>query len=330
MGTMSLAQLGRLLRLAFGQDSPPSQFLPPAIGVPAADSLMRDAYPDDESLPPQAMGAYLAWLVGVDDILSEHPPKKPEALIQAADAEINAKGCCTRLLRRSPTVLPRLIRLLRNETYTTAELAQHIEQDIVLAAEVMRMARSALYAHLGGATLDLRQAAGVLGSSGVEQVMARVLLWPLYRSDSSALQACSAARLWEESERCATACVLIARTKGIDTFDAYVAGLLQNAGWSALLRVFELHRVEAALHPVTLSHERWQLALLQRRDQLLSRLIPAWQLSAGLTATARALDPETSAPATPLGEVVRAAQAQIMRKRLRELVWEPSTEVITW
>jgi len=317
---MSLATLGRLLRLAWSQDEAQPDPGPSTLSPDPAPPVPMDSRGE---LGPDALGAYLAWQLGVDGVAEAPRHLRPAALLQAADREISAKGSCTRLLRRSPAVLPRLIRILRNETYTTAELAQQIQQDIVLTAEVLRMARSAQYLRSGdGAGLNVREAVAVLGSTGVEQVIARVVVRPLYRSDASSLQSRAAGRLWEESERCALACVLLARGEGVDAFDAYVAGLLQNAGWGALLRTFEIHRVEPALSAQVLADPAHQRALVQRRDQLLARLLPAWDLSAGLSVLASGLGCGVPGAELPLAKVLRTAHEQVAHRRLAELAWQ--------
>lgn len=315
---MSLAHLGRLLRLALGEpgdDSPSS--LPPQ---DTPSRLLPDG-PNAAAAPvgPADRARYLAWLLAADTQPVLRNPPDPCGLLRAADAEIHGKGSCTKLLRRSPSVLPRLIRILRNETYTRAELARQIEQDVVLTAEVLRMARSALYAHHGGTSPSVQHAVAVLGSVGVEQVIARVLVRPLYQSDSTSLQARSAQRMWEDSERCATVCVLLAHRFEQDLFDAYVAGLLLNTGWNAMLRTFELHRVELALQPGALHVPALQDALLLRRDRLLARLVPAWDLGPRLTALGRALEAPPGTERAPLLRLLDEAQAVVMRRRVDEL-----------
>lgn len=314
---MALAQLGRLLRLALGDDA---ATLPP---VPREEPPASRLMPEGPNAPGVTVttaerGRYLAWLLGVDEL--PDPPAGPDAarLLRAADTEINGKGSVTRLLRRSPSVLPRLIRILRTETYTRTELAHQIEQDVVLAAEVLRMARSAMYAHYGTTSPSVQQAVAVLGSVGVEQVIARVLVRPLFQSDSRSLQARAAARMWEDSERCATLCALLAHRHEQDTFDAYVAGLLMNSGWNAMLRAFEMHGAESALTPAVLADPPTQDALVLRRDRLLARLIPAWDLSMRLNAMGRTLG-IAGGPASPLRELVAQAEERVMRRRVDEL-----------
>jgi HD-like signal output (HDOD) protein len=306
------------MRWVWAQDGPADQqasTLPTDTG-----GFSRDF--EFSELTPDAMGGYLAWLLAVDHGHASAVPVPPAALLQAADAEINTKGSCVRFLRRSPAVLPRLIHILRSETYSTAQLAFQIQQDIVLTAEVLRMARSALYSRAENSGMGVREAVAILGSRGVEQVIARVVVRPLYRSDGSSLQTRSAERMWEESERCAAACVHLARTEGVDTFDAYVAGLLQNAAWGALLRIFEIRNVEPALTAKTLLDPGHQLALVLRRDQLLSRLIPAWQLTSGLTAMAVTLGAPGAQAELPLARVLRIAQEQVVNRRLADLAWQ--------
>jgi HD-like signal output (HDOD) protein len=314
---MSLAQLGRLLRLALG-DPGPSQDSVPAADTPSRLLPEGPNAPDAAVLPAERAG-YLAWLLAADTVTPMAWPPHPACLLRAADAEIHGKGSCTKLLRRSPSVLPRLIRILRNETYTRAELARHIEQDVVLTAEVLRMARSALYAQFGGGSPSVQHAVAVLGSAGVEQVIARVLVRPLYQSETASLQARASARMWEESERCATVCAMLAHRYEQDMFDAYVAGLLLNTGWNAMLRAFELHLVEPALQPAALHDPALQEALTLRRDRLLARLMPAWDLSPRLTALARSLEAPAGAPRGPLHDLLAHAQGVVMRRRVDEL-----------
>jgi hypothetical protein len=316
--------LQRLLRLlGRGTARPPAATTAPAAPPPpSADAapLSEPPVPSEPTpLPDVAAGrgVYLAWLLVLPPAPPRPSPAATERLLATLEQALATPESAARLLRRAPNVVPRLINTLRSDIYSRAEVAEQIERDPVLMAEVLRTARSVLYGHLHRGAPTVAQAVGLLGSEGLRQAIARVLLRPLFNAEGRGLQARAAQRLWDDSERCAALCVALAREQGQDAVDAYLAGLLLNAGWSALLHGADLHGLAPALHEGTLDDPAVVQALFALRDRALGLLLPTWEISPALSALGQALAGAPEAPAAPLQDVLAQAQELAVLRRLQ-------------
>ena len=256
--------------------TPPVQFL--AAPAPAH----RDGAPAAVSPAIAPELDLVTWLLDApppcDDPLR---PNERTALV-SVDALIEGGRGVMDLLPRAPAVIPQLLSALRQRDPSLPALVARVSKDLVLAAEVMRMARSALYAGRGP-DCDLAHAIAMLGEQGLRIAIARVVLRPLLQAGGGALSVRAAPRLWEHTEHSAHRCSMKAAAAGLDPFDGYMAGLLHSAGWTAALR--QLDRCGAVVQPWTSVFAR---ELAARRDPLFGKVVGAWQVSSAITALAEA------------------------------------------
>lgn len=233
----------------------------------------------------------------------------PAALLMLTqlDRVIASDALLGQLLPRAPDVVPRLMKTLRDEGYSSVDVAQRISRDMVLSAEVIRMASSTFYRADEG-TPDLARAVAVIGTQGLRRVIARVVLRPLFDARGDTLSARAAPQIWEDADKKARLCVALAAGSAIDPLDAYLAGLLHNTGWSAALRAID-GLAGAPVPPAVLAHPQIVDALFVRRDQLFAKLVPPWQLGAEVAALAEEIGGDgLSAARAPLGHALRQAQ----------------------
>jgi len=245
----------------------------------------------------------LAWLL--DCPPPDDTPLKPDEgdLVRALDAHLAAPQLPADLLPRAAGVLPQLMRLMRQEQPSRTALAQQVLRDVVLTAEVLRLARSPYY---GGHEIpDLESALDRIGMMGLQAATARVLLKPVFDAHGDGLAARAAARLWQHAELKSTLCAELAPGHGAERFDALLAGLLHDMGWLALLRLTDQLKLQVAL-PGSLSLDQ---ALCKRRDRLFGRLTAEWALAPALTALSQAM---VRTPASkidsPLARTLRDAE----------------------
>lgn len=137
---------------------------------------------------------------------------------------------------RVPTVLPGLLRSLRNEHSSAHDLAQLIEQDVSLLAEALKEANSALYQR-GEKVTQTEDAVRLLGSQGLRMLIARVAFRPVLGADAGPLVQTGAARVWALGEACAQASRALAPGRGVDPFEAFLSGLALNIGQVVALRM---------------------------------------------------------------------------------------------
>jgi HD-like signal output (HDOD) protein len=137
---------------------------------------------------------------------------------------------------RVPAVLPRLLKSLRDESTSAQDLAQQIEQDVVLVAEALREANSALHQRATPVT-QTEEAVRLLGSQGLRLLIARVAFRPTVGADAGALTRTGAPRVWALGEACAEAARALAPGRDVDPFEAFLVGLTLHVGELVALRM---------------------------------------------------------------------------------------------
>jgi HD-like signal output (HDOD) protein len=246
------------------------------------------------------------------------PDAKAAACLQALDKVIASDAALSQLLPRASFVVPQLMKTLRDESYSSADVAQKISHDAGLTAEVIRMASSALQRTDAG-TPDLAQAVMKIGTAGLQRAISRVVLRPLFDVRGDTLSAHAAPRVWADGEHKARLCSALATSRGVDALDAYLAGLLHNTGWSAALRALDgLPGVR--VHAGTFGSPDAADALCRRRDQLFAKLLAQWRLSTALTALAHELaGAELASASAPLAGLLRDAEALTTLHALQDI-----------
>ena len=146
------------------------------------------------------------------------------------------------LVPRVPAVIPQVLRSLRDEGGSSADLARQVAQDAVLVAEVIREVNSPYYSQSsqqGASVRNLEGALLLLGQNGLRMLLARVAFRRIISLQTSRLARLVAPQLWSQSEKCAQAASLLAPRHGADPFEAYLAGLMHNIGLVVALRVID-------------------------------------------------------------------------------------------
>lgn len=128
-------------------------------------------------------------------------------------------------------IVQRVLVLLEREDFDWREVAEIIAQDQNLAAQLLRLANSAMTG-LRRRVTSLATALRILGARPVRNLLLTLTVRPF-------LQTPSEVRLWEHS----LACALVARrlaqqTQLVDPEEAFTAGLLHDLGKTLLLRYF--------------------------------------------------------------------------------------------
>jgi len=295
--------MGWLSRLFGGQpQAGPGAGAP--VPAPAAPTLA-----DPPAAPPvAALGTpLLCWLL-------DAPPPQPgltsveRQALDAIDQVLALPALPAELLPRAANVVPQLLALLRQQDLPVPALAERIGREPVLAAEVLRQAGGAFFAHLGPVS-DLQQAIQRLGTEGLQMAIARVVLRPLYQARPGTLPAVTAPRLWEHADALSRHASEAARAAGASAFDGYLAGLLHDTGWTVLFHALQRAGLN---HLGPISHEGIE-ALDARAHLLFGRAAVSWHITPAFSAFAAdaqrvALDRSQH----PLAIALRAAQRPCM------------------
>jgi HD-like signal output (HDOD) protein len=176
------------------------------------------------------------------------------------------------LVPRVPAVVPQLLKSLRDDSVSTADLARQVARDAVLVAEAIREANSPAFRSARPVT-TIDGAVMVLGENGLRILLARVAFRPVINMQGGRILRLVAPRLWQHSDACALAASLLAPDFGADPFEAYLAGLVLDVGLVVALRIMD-HLDQ----PVAPQSDAFCEALLATARELSAGIATQWAL----------------------------------------------------
>jgi HD-like signal output (HDOD) protein len=272
-----------------------------------------NAGPVDTTTDPETRRRFLAWLLArTDDGAGGPPSAEVQRLLDKLDHVIGSETLRASLLPRAPQVVPQLMKTLRDEAYSSVDVAGRISKDVVLTAEVIRSATSA-YQRTDDGKIDLARAVAVIGAAGLRRAIANVVLRPIFEAKGDSLSARASAQVWKDADRKARLCAAIASgSHGLDQFDGYIAGLLHDTGWTAALRAIDgFPDARAAIGQLLGAAVAPELFI--RRDRLFGALVQGWSLGDAVTALAVEVGRDgLAAASTPLGLALASADRLAM------------------
>lgn len=167
---------------------------------------------------------------------SANKPRE-QAVLQRLKDQCENGRFDVRSLPRMPTVLPQLMRAMKNDKLSGAQLADLIKRDPVLVGEVMRVTGSVTYrtAHPVG---SLQHAVVLLGQIGLRHVVTSYVMKPILMASAGANGQIVGQRLWDHAERCAHAAVYLSKGQ-CDAFEAYLVALVGYSGLGAVARLLD-------------------------------------------------------------------------------------------
>jgi len=280
----------------------------PAIAA-AAPANAEAAGPVDIPLSDPQRIEFFRWVVGVPPIAgtSGLPDLVVQHLMERLDEVIASDTLRAGLLPRAPHVIPQLMKTLRDEGYSSVDVASRISKDVVLTAEVVRSATGAFQRDADEGEIDLPRAVTMIGTQGLRRAIANVVLRPIFDAKGDTFSARAATQIWKDADRKARLCAVLAGPRVLDPFDGYLAGLLHNTGWTALLRAIDGFE-DMTLNGAQLSHPEVVPLLLQRRDALFGALVGPWNLSAAVDGLAAEVGRHgLDGAESPLGGALRQA-----------------------
>jgi HD-like signal output (HDOD) protein len=248
---------------------------PPAadtIGAPPpAPDAPRSAAPDQGSPDAAELQTrFYHWLAGPRpaDVL----PSTEKLIIDELARLVEAPQSAADLVPRVPAVIPELLRSLRDDSVSGAELSRQLAQDVVLVAEVIREANSPYY-RPAAPIKTIEGAVMLLGQNGMRMLLARVAFRPIISNQSGQFARLVAPQVWRQSETCALAASMLAPAMRANPFEAYLAGLLNNVG---LIVAFRL--IDQIYSGDTLpGSDRFVADLLANARLLSSRIAALWE-----------------------------------------------------
>jgi HD-like signal output (HDOD) protein len=208
-----------------------------------------------------------------------------ETLVLDALEAASRSAQAASLVRRLPGLIPQLLNSLRSDTFSGAELARKISDDVVLVAAVVKRANSAHHSHhsRGQPIASIEHAVMVIGQEGLRQLITSVAFRPMIDSKSGHFTRLLAPRIWDQSERCALANRTLAADLKIAPFDAFLAGLVQDAGLMVALRMMDQLDKENPQLGKTLGSAMFCNGLRRHARTLSCRIGHEWHFSEAVT-----------------------------------------------
>ncbi|MDB6061328.1 MAG: Fis family transcriptional regulator [Verrucomicrobiaceae bacterium] len=179
-----------------------------------------------ESATAAAMHALFIEAVLDRDIV-ETALKVPEKLVgQAVEQQLRNPIQRAAAVPRLPTVIPQLLKQLRDPNASARDYVAIITQDPVVATAVLRVANSVYFNPYRKALDNFERAVAALGIVKLRMVLSTAALQPvlLNRGDNLPQQ------IWDHSLACAICCQYLAEREGVDAFKAYLTGLVHDIG----------------------------------------------------------------------------------------------------
>lgn len=270
-------------------------------GVPPAPASVPESAPAPIWAPEPAAGlappppsfdqkdlvnsSYNRWLFGAALEDSLETSAAENRILHTLSGIANSPSSGAELMRRMPGLIPQLLQSLRSETFAGADIARKISNDVVLVAAVIRLANGAM---LPGAQAinSVEHAVIVIGQEGLRQLITTVAFKPIIDLNSGHYTKLLAPRIWEQSERCAIANRVLAQQLGVEAFDAFLAGLVQNAGLLVSLRMMDQEAGAAK----DLGSPMFCARLLRDARQISAGIAQEWHFPPAITQAIRELD----------------------------------------
>jgi HD-like signal output (HDOD) protein len=262
--------------------------------------------------PVEASGAgdihtqFYRWLAGPSS--ADVPPATEKLIIDEFTKLVEAPQSAADLVPRVPAVIPQLLRSLRDDSVTGAELSRQLAQDVVLVAEVIREANSPYY-RPAAPIKTIEGAVMLLGQNGMRMLLARVAFRPIISNQSGQFARLVAPQVWRQSESCALAASMLAPGMRANPFEAYLAGLLHNVGLIVAFRLIDQIYSDAALP----ASDQFGRDLLAKARLLSSRIAALWEFPAAVSvAIADAGLPDAPPAAQALALADRVATLRVL------------------
>jgi HD-like signal output (HDOD) protein len=217
--------------------APPAAPLRPAAPAPARPALPGGRLVSFDQAD-RVNSAYDSWLFERGDDSGLDLSALESQALDALGAIVSSQQSGAALVRRMPGLIPQLLQSLRSDTFSGAALSRTISSDVVLVAAVVRLANGA-YQGTANSITSVEHAVMLIGQEGLRQLITSVAFRPIIDMNSGHYTRTLAPRLWDHAERCAVANRAMAEELGIEPFEAFLAGLVQNVGLIVALRVLD-------------------------------------------------------------------------------------------
>jgi HD-like signal output (HDOD) protein len=295
----------------FGREEPKDR---PRLGVVLS---WPDPLPPEElpAAPDSAdvQDAFYRLLLGMPDSDVADMRPQEQLLLRRFEELCGGERFDITTLPRLPEVLPQLLRLLKSEDADGIKIAKLIGRDPVLVGEVMRVSRSAHY-RTARPISSLQHAVVLLGHEGLRRLVTMHVMKPILKGSAGTVGHTAGQQLWDHAERCAQACTYLAKGYN-DPFEAYLAGVVSNAGVGAMIRVLD----QEAPSSLGVFSREFLASFVKMSNHLTLRAAKHWELPLPVVDALREqLELRVKPPASELGNALAAADHVAMVQMLED------------
>lgn len=179
---------------------------------------------------------------------TEAPLTIPQKLVlDVLKDELQEQSLRRKAVPRLPSVIPKLLRSLRDPDSSVKDYVEIVNKDPTMSAAVLKLANSVYFNPIGKRIDDIERAVVKLGLDGMRSVLSAAVMQPIIQRDSAYFTQ-AGQKIWMHSLNCAVACELIAEHRNVEKFKVYIMGLVHDIGkitiFSELCKQFQ-HNGEA-------------------------------------------------------------------------------------
>lgn len=149
---------------------------------------------------------------------------------------------------RLPSVIPKLLRSLRDPNASAIDYVAIINKDPMMSAAVLKLANTVYFSHGSQRITTIETGVVKLGIEGLRSVLSAAVMQPVIARNSPYFSQFGN-QLWQHSLNCAVTCEQIALTQGQEPFKGYLLGLIHDIGmitvFSELCKTLSLDRNDA-------------------------------------------------------------------------------------
>lgn len=164
-----------------------------------------------------------------DERESVELPTPKQVLLDRVRNRVSVVDSRRKLVPRLPSVIPRLMRSLRDPDASVKDFVDIINKDPTMSASVLQLANSVYFNRNCQRIADIELAVVNLGVEGLRSVLSAAVMQPIIQRRSAYFNEFGH-KLWRHSLCCAAACEILARQRQLIPFQAYLLGLVHDVG----------------------------------------------------------------------------------------------------
>jgi len=179
--------------------------------------------------------SFSAKLLGIHSMIYRPISRHEKSLIDLLDKRSHNMDSTDFHVPRLPTVIPKVLQVLRHKETDISSLSKMLSVDMVLVGEVIRLANSA-YHNRSRVYESLDQAIINIGFDGIKQLVVTAALKPIICSQAGHFSNITNRYLWDKSINTSLLNDCVARSLNANRFNAYLAGLVVQSGMIVVSR----------------------------------------------------------------------------------------------